>query len=197
MVLLAPTGRSFAVTLARLRAGDELAWAELYRELSPRLLGYLRGLGAVDAEDLLGEVFVGVVRGLGRFDGDEPAFRAWVFTIAHHRFLDSRRRARRRPSQSVEQAVLEAAAPQGDVTDEAFGELARAEVVRVLARLSRDQRAVLLLRIVGDLTVEQVSAAIGKRPGAVKALQRRALSAVRRELETTVPLHAFPGAACE
>jgi RNA polymerase sigma-70 factor (ECF subfamily) len=55
-------------------------------------------------------------------------------------------------------------------------------VTRVLGALSEDQRTVLLLRIVGDLSIEDVAKALGKRPGAVKALQRRGLAAVKREL---------------
>ena len=38
-----------------------------------------------------------------------------------------------------------------------------------------DPRAVILLRIIGDLTIEEIARAVGKRPGAVKALQRRGL----------------------
>jgi RNA polymerase sigma-70 factor (ECF subfamily) len=56
------------------------------------------------------------------------------------------------------------------------------KVQSVLETLSEDQRAVLLLRVVGDLSIEEVAKAIGKRPGAVKALQRRGLAAIRREL---------------
>ena len=52
----------------------------------------------------------------------------------------------------------------------------------MLGTLSEDQRAVLLLRVVGDLSIEEVAKAVGKRPGAVKALQRRGLAAIRREL---------------
>jgi RNA polymerase sigma-70 factor (ECF subfamily) len=121
-----------------------------------------------------------VVRDIGRFGGNERAFCAWLFTIAHHRFLDGRRRARRRPCEPVEQLPEVA---QGDVGEEALGQIVHAEVMAVLSHLSSDQRAVLLLRIVGDLTVDQIGRAIGKRPGAVKALQRRALAAVRREIE--------------
>jgi RNA polymerase sigma-70 factor (ECF subfamily) len=57
------------------------------------------------------------------------------------------------------------------------------EVRRVLGRLTEDQRSVLMLRVIGDLTVDEVAKTIGKRPGAVKALQRRGLAAVKRELE--------------
>jgi len=48
--------------------------------------------------------------------------------------------------------------------------------------LPEDQRNVMVLRIVADLTVEQVAQVLGKRPGAVKALQRRALDSLRRKL---------------
>jgi RNA polymerase sigma-70 factor (ECF subfamily) len=57
-------------------------------------------------------------------------------------------------------------------------------VRHVLGRLAGDQQAVLLLRILGDLTVEEVARVLGKRIGAVKALQRRGLAAARKELES-------------
>jgi RNA polymerase sigma-70 factor (ECF subfamily) len=57
-------------------------------------------------------------------------------------------------------------------------------VRHVLGRLAGDQQAVLLLRILGDLTVEEVARVLGKRVGAVKALQRRGLAAAQRELES-------------
>jgi RNA polymerase sigma-70 factor (ECF subfamily) len=50
----------------------------------------------------------------------------------------------------------------------------------LLAELPTDQRAVLLLRILGDLTIEQIANALGKRVGAVKALQRRALKRIEK-----------------
>jgi DNA-directed RNA polymerase specialized sigma24 family protein len=42
---------------------------------------------------------------------------------------------------------------------------------------------VLLLRILGDLSIEDTAVAVGKRPGAVKQLQRRGLATLKRELE--------------
>jgi RNA polymerase sigma-70 factor (ECF subfamily) len=62
-------------------------------------------------------------------------------------------------------------------------------VRRIIDRLAPEQRDVLLLRVLGDLTVEEVARAVGKSPGAVKALQRRGLSAIKRTLaEEGVPL---------
>jgi RNA polymerase sigma-70 factor (ECF subfamily) len=50
-------------------------------------------------------------------------------------------------------------------------------------RLVPDQRDVLVLRLLGRLTVEEVAAALGKTPGAVKALQRRGFGAIGRMIE--------------
>jgi RNA polymerase sigma-70 factor, ECF subfamily len=62
------------------------------------------------------------------------------------------------------------------------------QVHALLDQLSEDQREVVLLRIVGDLSLEQTATALGKRVGAVKALQHRALAALRRILDQAVSL---------
>jgi RNA polymerase sigma-70 factor (ECF subfamily) len=57
-------------------------------------------------------------------------------------------------------------------------------VLELLATLSDDQREVLTLRVIGDLTLEQVAEIMGRSPGAIKQLQRRALLSLRRLLTT-------------
>src|SRR4051794_32127626 len=163
------------------RAGAEWAWERIYREIAPSVTGYLRAHGAGEPEDLTGEVFLQVVRGLERFDGDERAFRAWVFTIAHRRVVDDlRRRARRPVSPAPPEIVADAAPPGGDVRDDVVAVLDEAAVRAAIDELPPEQRAVLLLRIIGDMTIEEIARALGKRVGAVKALQRRALRRMER-----------------
>ncbi len=104
-----------------------------------------------------------------------------MFTIAHRRLLDERRRSRRTPAtRPLEDGEFEA--PGGDVEREALESLGGQWVSEVLAELSDDQRDVILLRVVGDLSVADVAATLGKRPGAVRALQHRAIGALRRTL---------------
>jgi len=173
-------GAGFPQILAAARTGSEWAWASLYRDLTPSVLGFARARRAADPEDLAGEVFLHVVRDLRGFEGGEREFRAWVFAVAHHRLIDDRRRRARRPSEtSAEPSAADEPRVAG-AEEEALDALA-AERIR-LERLSPDQRDVLLLRIFGDLTVEDVAQVLGKRPGAVKALQRRGLLAVRNAL---------------
>ena len=173
-------GESFSQILAAARTGAESAWTSIYHDLASQVLGYLRANKAEDADDLTGEVFLQVVRDLGRFEGGEKEFRAWVFTIAHHRLVDSRRRRARRPLESMVRVIAEEQG--GDVEAEALANLGAERVHELIARLAPDQREVLLLRILGGLKVSEVAEAQGKSQGAVKALQRRGLALIERTL---------------
>jgi RNA polymerase sigma factor (sigma-70 family) len=174
----------FAATLGAAQAGDERAWRDLYDRLSGPLLAYLRGGGARDAENLLGEVFLQLARNLRHFRGNEGALRGWAFMIARNRLVDEHRGTARRPHERLGKEVTERLPAPGGVEDEALARLGAGRVRDLLGRLTSEQRDVLLLRVVGDLSLEEVGRIMGKRVGAVKQLQRRALAALRRELET-------------
>jgi RNA polymerase sigma factor (sigma-70 family) len=171
-------GDAFDALLAAARGGAPWAWERIYRWLAPAVAGYLRVQGVDDVDDVTSEAFLGVVRGISRFHGDEQQFRSWVFVIAHHRLQDHRRQRYRRPRA---EELSEAHAPAaGDAETDALGALGTARVYAVCARLAPDQRDVVLLRIIADLTVDDVAAVLGKTRGAVKALQRRGFEALRK-----------------
>ena len=177
---------AFAALLTAAQAGGEWAYERLYRSLAPVLAGYLRVQGAPEPDDLTSEVFERAFSALGRFSGGEAQFRSWVFTIAHHRLTDERRRAARRPVWA-DMELPETSA--GDVEADAARLLATERVRRLCEGLAPDQRDVLLLRMLADLTVEDIASSLGKTPGAVKALQRRGLATLRRQMERQgVPL---------
>jgi RNA polymerase sigma factor (sigma-70 family) len=163
-------------------AGDPGALEALYRDLAPAVLGYLRAQGARDPEDLVSDTFVGVVRGLRRFRGDQHGFRSWVFSIAHRRLLDQRRSLIRRPTEPVPPDEIPET-PGGDVEDEALARIGARWALEAVARLTADQRDVLLLRVLADLSVEDVAGILDKSAGAVKSLQRRALVALARHID--------------
>jgi RNA polymerase sigma factor (sigma-70 family) len=132
---------------------------------------------------VVGETFVNVVRSIDRFEGSEIAFRAWVFAIARNAATDELRRAIRHPSAPASAEELEAHGLRGDVEREAMEALGTDRIGRLLDALTADQRDVLLLRIIGGLSIDQVAAAVGRKPGAVKMLQARGLEAIRREIQ--------------
>jgi RNA polymerase sigma factor (sigma-70 family) len=172
----------FDHVLAAARDGAEWAWRELYRQTAGPVDRYLRARGVRDPDDVVGDTFLNVVRSIERFDGDEIAFRAWVFTIARNTAIDRARWLARRPATPVPPDDLAVVGPTGDAEAEALEALSLERVRRLLDRLTPDQRDVLLLRIVGGLTVEQVAAVVGRTAGAVKMLQLRGVAAIRREI---------------
>jgi RNA polymerase sigma factor (sigma-70 family) len=180
-------GGQFDAVLAAARSGAPWAVERMFTALSPVVEGYLRVRGSIEPEDLTSEVFLAVIRNLSGFDGDERGFRSWVFTIAHRRLLDERRRLRRRPlpeplADAPDQFAAEPVA--FDDVERTIDRTLGAERVRALCDgLAPGQREVLLLRLLGDLSIDQIATAMGKTAGAVKALQRRALVNVGRLVE--------------
>jgi RNA polymerase sigma-70 factor (ECF subfamily) len=72
----------------------------------------------------------------------------------------------------------------GDVESEALDKLALAEMIDLLAPLTDDQRDVVALRLIADLSLEETADVMGKGVGAIKALQRRAVGNLKKVLET-------------
>jgi RNA polymerase sigma-70 factor, ECF subfamily len=173
--------RAFQGALAAARLGEEWAVALLWRDLHPRILRYLRvAVGDSDAEDVASDLWLEVARGLGRFEGDESAFRAWVFTIARRRVIDAGRKVRRRRTDPTSPRQFDRE-PSG-VPDELEARLALDAALRRVARLPRDQAEVVALRVLAGLSAEQVAEIVGKRASAVRVLQHRGLRRLANEL---------------
>ncbi len=162
--------------------GDEQALTTLYRGIYPRFVRYAAAVAPESAEDVAADAWLDVAGGLGRFHGDEAAFRAWAFTIARRRLLDLLRTRARRRTEPVDPHQLADPRAVADVEDEALASLGCSWAIRfITSTLSPDQADVVLLRVLGDLDVRQVASIVGKRPGTVRVLQHRAL---RRLAET-------------
>ena len=174
-----PVLDDFDDVLKRAQVGSAEAFTSLYEDLVRPVAAYLRGRGVHEVEDVTSEVFLAVFTGIAGFVGEQAQFRSWVFTIAHRRIVDTWRKGSRTPPQ-VPYEPEDDGRTANSAESDALESLGEERVHELLSDLTDDQREVLVLRIVGDLTVEQVSDVVGKKPGAVKALQRRGLATVRR-----------------
>lgn len=172
----------FDAVLTAAQAGGERAFATLYRQYNARVLRYFAAFIPSAAEDLAAETWIGVANGLRRFAGDEDRFRAWLFTIAHRQLVRHWRAAGRRRSDPTDPRNLVDIPGPVDVEALVTVDRSALEAVRKLsALLSTDQREVVLMRVLGGLTVDQVASALGKRPGAVRVMQHKALRKLAAE----------------
>lgn len=169
------------------RRGDSDAVVTAYRVLSGPVYGYLlnQSRDPVWAQDLTADVFLEVMEGASRFQGPPSGFRAWVFRIARNSFIDHVRKESRRRHESVEAAEEAGRLPESSADPErdALSHVETERILEVMEDLSPDQREVLLLRLVADLPIAEVAEIVGKTPGAVKALQHRALRSLENRLE--------------
>ena len=175
------TASQFSESLAGAREADDRAFAILWRAYQPSLLRYLRVVAGAAADDLASETWVDVVRSLNRFDGDEPGFRGWLFTIARRRHIDYRRAQRRRPTVSGDDGLAELAGTD-DVAAVVDARFATAQAIRLIGSLPPDQAEVVALRTMAGLDVAQVSAVLGKRSGTVRVLSHRGLRRLADQL---------------
>jgi RNA polymerase sigma-70 factor (ECF subfamily) len=167
--------------VAAAQAGDGAAFRLVYTTLSPAVVGYLRGKGVSDPEGTANEVFLTLVRQLHAVRDGAAGLRRLVFTIAHARVVDELRQRSRRPSAVPFEAELDTRrVPSAEELAET--RLPDTALVTAMRGLPDDQREAVLLRVVADLSIEEVARIMGRSQGAVKQLQRRALLELRSQL---------------
>ena len=173
-------GEQFSDVLNAARSGAPWALEVLYREFHPPVLAFLRARAPAEAEDLAPDVFVAVAEGLGRFEGNEDGFRSWLFTITYRQVGQLRRRLGRRRTDPFPADEVDERVPPGDAESDAMAAISTQQALDLIATLPPAQSEVLLLRVVADLSVDEVASIVGKRPTAVRALQHRAVVGLAR-----------------
>lgn len=165
------------------REGDDAAFRELYRQVQPGLLRYLRGLVGDDAEDLASETWLQIARDLRSYRERAAGFRGWAATIARNRAMDHLRRHRRRPSIAVPIEVMLDLVDDQDTAELAIQSASTSAAIEWIARLPRDQAEAILLRVVVGLDAESTAKVLGKRPGAVRTAAWRGLRKLAAQLD--------------
>ncbi|HVP28729.1 MAG TPA: sigma-70 family RNA polymerase sigma factor [Myxococcota bacterium] len=197
----APPVREDAALLARLRAGEESAFAELVASCGGRMLAVARRLVGDEgvAEDVVQEAFLAAFRALPGFEG-ESRLSTWLHRIVVNAALMRLRAARRRPEEKLDDLLprfddtglrLPEAEHPAERADAALERAeARAIVRSCIARLPETHRTVLVLRDVEALDTEEVSRLLGLSRECVKTRLHRARQALKTLLERELPSRA-------
>jgi RNA polymerase sigma-70 factor (ECF subfamily) len=170
-----------AALAQRAQIGDDDAWEDLYRLAYPRLLAYARRRLAHDAAvDAVSETMVRAVAKVDGFVWQGAGFEAWLFGILRHVVLDTQRAAGRRPTMASADRMLSTHPSQEPgPLDRLLGDEEARAVRSAFDRLGAADQELLELRVVAGLSAEQVGEVLGKRPGAVRMAQNRALARLR------------------
>ena len=171
---------AFTEHLDRARRGEAEGYRALWVTYAGPVKGFLLARGTPEVDEVVNDVFVSAFRRLDAFEGGEPQFRAWIHAIARARRVDVLRGEgrRRRLHLAATQGQLLAA----DAETEAIDGLVDDDLRDLLTSLTAEQRDVVVLRFVCDLSLEQTAAVVDRPVGAVKAVQHRALRQLRKRI---------------
>src|SRR5215510_4872706 len=167
--------------VARAKAGDHAAFTQIYERYAPAIFRYIYfRIGEVElAEDLQAEVFLRMLEGIHRYEDRGWPISAWLYRIAHDRTVDTMRRRRKRQHVPLETWGGSCDGPESTVDTQLDFE----ELTRTLSDLTADQRQVILLRFMADMSIQEVATTLGRTEGSVKALQHRGLQSLARRLQ--------------
>jgi RNA polymerase sigma-70 factor, ECF subfamily len=178
----------------RAQMGDRQAFSDLYELYSPKIYAYvLRHVnGEIEvAQDLTGDVFLKAMEHLATYRFQDVPFSSWLYRIAHNRVIDHYRRAPKLQPVDIEdeEPVAEKAAGL-DVS----WLLNRRVLYDAINMLTPEQRNVVVLRLLQCRSVAETACTMGRSEDAIKQLQRRALAALERILQTPTlaPMPASP-----
>lgn len=161
-----------------MKSGDSDAWEWFFSEFSGQIAGYARRMGVADPDDVTGTILESVARGVGNFSGSHSQFRSWVFSIAHARIVDDLRRRNRRPEVALSQSH-----DQVQVGADTLIGSGDAELEIAMNQLTSEQRSLLHLRFVLELSTKEIARVTDKSEVATRVSLHRCQKRLRDLLE--------------
>jgi RNA polymerase sigma-70 factor (ECF subfamily) len=170
--------------LERAKRAEPGALGMLYDQYIDRIYVYIyHRVGQADlAEDLTAQVFMRMLEAVRTGHGWQTSFSGWLYRIAHNLVIDHYRRRGRATFVDIEDAAPMQAS-SGNPVESTETQFERQRLREALSELTDEQAQVISLRFLEDLSIAEVAVTMQKTEGAVKALQYRAVLALRRVMQ--------------
>jgi RNA polymerase sigma-70 factor, ECF subfamily len=165
------------------QAGNSEAFGHLYDAYMERIYRfvYFRVEDQQTAEDITSQVFLKAWSNLDRFSFNRTPYLAWLYTIAHNAVIDHYRT--RKVTTALDDVQLSQPDHSEIVENEIDLTVEMQSVKTALQALTDDQQKVLTLKFIEGMSNNEIARHLGKREGAIRALQMRGLQALARQLE--------------
>ena len=172
------------------KRGEESAIVVLFRCYNPPLLRYLRHQIPADYEDVASETWAAIAKGIKDFSGGPQELRAWIFGIARKKIADQFR-IHGKSRLAVQRERIHIDGISRDLSDPtatpAVANLSAEEAIEtLLSSLPPHHAEVILLRVVADLSVEDVANLMGKSQEAIRVIQHRAINTLVKKFHRNV-----------
>ncbi|UJQ94328.1 sigma-70 family RNA polymerase sigma factor [Mariluticola halotolerans] len=162
---------------------DREAFGALFLYFGPRVKSLMLKGGAdhAQAEDIVQDVMMVVWRKVHLYAPDRGSVSAWIFTIARNARIDRLRRSASRPYQDIDD--LELASEDSNGEDDAIANQRSRRVANAMEELPADQREIIDLAYIQDMSQSEIAAQLNVPLGTVKSRMRLAYAKLRDKLE--------------
>jgi RNA polymerase sigma-70 factor (ECF subfamily) len=163
--------------------GDVEAYGNIYETYLDRIYSYVfyRVRNEMVTEDITEEIFVKAWNKIKTCRGKEHTFKSWLYRIAHNHIVDTFRKMKKDlPLESEDIGLTDS------IEEKVELKLEGQQLLTIISALPKSQKEIILLKFVEGLNNREIEEITGKRQGAVRALQMRALTTLRKHLNTGV-----------
>jgi RNA polymerase sigma factor (sigma-70 family) len=170
--------------ILRARAGDTVAWGDLYRDYAPAIFRFCRRAMPTreDAEDATMEIFMKLREKLAQYDLNR-SFTAWLYKVAANHCWDMLRRRKARhgkDTEDIDDVPLES--PEPNQLERLIEERTGEEVRKAMDKLGARARMALVMRYYSDMSYDEIADALGVRRPFVGVVLLRARHELREAL---------------
>ncbi len=173
--------------LERVANGDQLAFGELYDQMSPRVFGLIKRLlrDHSQSEEVAQEVFLEIWQTATRFDPNKGAAATWILTMAHRRAVDRVRSSQSSRNRDTRIGIRDYSPDYDNVAETIEVRIEHERVEKAMSRLTELQRQAVSLAYYGGFSHSEVAAKLSVPIGTVKTRLRDGMIRLRDELGVT------------
>jgi RNA polymerase sigma-70 factor (ECF subfamily) len=170
--------------LARVAVGDQAAFAELYDQIAPRVLGLVRRLlrDHAQSEEVTQEIFLEIWQTATRYDPAKGGASTWIMTMAHRRAVDRVRASQASRDRDTKIGIRDYDADYDNVSDTVQTRIEHERVEKAMLRLTELQRQAVSLAYYGGYSHSEVANLLSVPIGTVKTRLRDGMIRLRDEL---------------
>lgn len=170
--------------LARVAKGDQVAFAELYEEISPRVFGLVRRLlvDHAQSEEVTQEIFLEIWQNATRYEPTKGGASTWILTMAHRRAVDRIRASQAGRDRDVRIGIRDFVAEYDNVSAEVETTIEHERVKKAMLKLTELQRQAVTLAYYGGYSHSEVAEMLKVPIGTVKTRLRDGMIRLRDEL---------------
>src|SRR5450759_3296101 len=165
------------------KSRDPEAFGMLYDEYVDQIFRYVYyKIGNLpESQDLTGQTFLKAFENIDSYEMRDIAFSSWLYRIAHNLVVDYFRRESKRERVSIDEQPP-ALSNQGNPAEAVMADLESERLYKAMQKLTYNQREVLVLKFIDNLSNNQVAEIMGISAGAVKCTQKREVLSLNRIL---------------